>query len=284
MTPRLGTAATVSRNTGRAWAVVASSDNRIGRYPISSTLTFRWRLSGRQASARPCRAGARALTVPDGTVRSSVAAAGRSHARRLEPVVLRLRPVLDSWSPTTSTLSPGSIIRTSSRTATAGPTVASPRPIMTSVSATVWPQRTRAARRASRQLMRTVGCPPRWSRCGSGAGPPGPRRGRRRRPPSGRLSGSIQASIAWVSQVSLCHAARSWASAACNRSAQRSSVCSASFSLQPTSARRMLTAAGADEALAVAVVDIAQSAAADHGRELVTQADLAAHRPRSAPT
>ena len=37
---------------------------------------------------------------------------------------------------------------------------------------------------------------------------------------------------------------------------------------------RMLTAAGADEALAVAVVDVAQSAAADHGRELATRADL----------
>ena len=36
----------------------------------------------------------------------------------------------------------------------------------------------------------------------------------------------------------------------------------------------MLTAAGADEALAVAVVDVAQSAATDHGRELATRADL----------
>ena len=44
------------------------------------------------------------------------------------------------------------------------------------------------------------------------------------------------------------------------------------------SAVKMLTAAGADEALAVAVVDVAQSAAADHGRELVTNADLTAHR------
>ncbi len=33
---------------------------------------------------------------------------------------------------------------------------------------------------------------------------------------------------------------------------------------------RMLTAAGADETLAVAVVDVAQNAAADHGRELAT--------------
>ena len=39
-----------------------------------------------------------------------------------------------------------------------------------------------------------------------------------------------------------------------------------------------MTAAGADEALAVAVVDVAQSAAADHGRELATNADLTAHR------
>ena len=37
---------------------------------------------------------------------------------------------------------------------------------------------------------------------------------------------------------------------------------------------RMLTTAGADEALAVAVVDVAQNAAADHGRELTTRADL----------
>ena len=37
---------------------------------------------------------------------------------------------------------------------------------------------------------------------------------------------------------------------------------------------RMLTAGGADEALAVAVVDVAQSAAADHGRELTTRSDL----------
>ena len=36
---------------------------------------------------------------------------------------------------------------------------------------------------------------------------------------------------------------------------------------------RMLTAAGADEALAVAVVDVAQNAAADHGRELATRSD-----------
>ena len=36
----------------------------------------------------------------------------------------------------------------------------------------------------------------------------------------------------------------------------------------------MLTAAGADEALAVAVVDVAQNAAADHSRELTTRADL----------
>ena len=37
---------------------------------------------------------------------------------------------------------------------------------------------------------------------------------------------------------------------------------------------RMLTAAGADETLAVAVVDVAQNAAADHGRELSTRSDL----------
>lgn len=37
---------------------------------------------------------------------------------------------------------------------------------------------------------------------------------------------------------------------------------------------RTLTAAGADEALAVAVVDVAQNAAADRGRELSTRADL----------
>ena len=37
---------------------------------------------------------------------------------------------------------------------------------------------------------------------------------------------------------------------------------------------RMLTAAGAEEALAVAVVDVAQNAAADHGRELATRSDL----------
>ena len=37
---------------------------------------------------------------------------------------------------------------------------------------------------------------------------------------------------------------------------------------------RMLSAAGAEEALAVAVVDVAQNAAADHGRELATRADL----------
>lgn len=36
----------------------------------------------------------------------------------------------------------------------------------------------------------------------------------------------------------------------------------------------MLPVAGADEALAVAVVDVAQGAAADHGRELATRADL----------
>ena len=44
------------------------------------------------------------------------------------------------------------------------------------------------------------------------------------------------------------------------------------------SAVKTLTAAGADEALAVAVVDVARSAAADRGRELVTNADLTAHR------
>ena len=37
---------------------------------------------------------------------------------------------------------------------------------------------------------------------------------------------------------------------------------------------RMLTAAGASEDIAVAVVDVARAAAADHGRELVTRADL----------
>ena len=37
---------------------------------------------------------------------------------------------------------------------------------------------------------------------------------------------------------------------------------------------KTLTAAGANEALAVAVVDVAQNAAADHGRELTTRADL----------
>ena len=37
---------------------------------------------------------------------------------------------------------------------------------------------------------------------------------------------------------------------------------------------KMLTAAGAKEALAVAVVDVAQNAAADHGRELTTRSDL----------
>ncbi len=40
-------------------------------------------------------------------------------------------------------------------------------------------------------------------------------------------------------------------------------------------AMRMLTAAGAAEALAVAVVDVSQNAAADHGRELATRSDLA---------
>ena len=37
---------------------------------------------------------------------------------------------------------------------------------------------------------------------------------------------------------------------------------------------KTLTAAGADEVLAVAVVDVARNAAADHGRELATRADL----------
>ena len=37
---------------------------------------------------------------------------------------------------------------------------------------------------------------------------------------------------------------------------------------------RMLTSAGADEALAVAVVNVAQNAAADQGRELATRSDL----------
>ena len=37
---------------------------------------------------------------------------------------------------------------------------------------------------------------------------------------------------------------------------------------------RMLTTAGADEALAVAAVGVAQNAAADHGRELATRSDL----------
>ncbi len=37
---------------------------------------------------------------------------------------------------------------------------------------------------------------------------------------------------------------------------------------------RMLTAAGADETLAVAVVNVAQNAAADHGHELATRSDL----------
>lgn len=37
---------------------------------------------------------------------------------------------------------------------------------------------------------------------------------------------------------------------------------------------RMLTVAGADKTLAVAVVDVAQNAAADHGRELATRSDL----------
>ena len=37
---------------------------------------------------------------------------------------------------------------------------------------------------------------------------------------------------------------------------------------------RMLTAAGADETLAVAVVDVAQNAAADQGRELSPRSDL----------
>ena len=38
---------------------------------------------------------------------------------------------------------------------------------------------------------------------------------------------------------------------------------------------RMLTAAGADETLAIAMVDVAQNAAADHGRESSTRSDLA---------
>ncbi len=38
---------------------------------------------------------------------------------------------------------------------------------------------------------------------------------------------------------------------------------------------RTLIAAGAEEALAVAVVDVAQNAAADHGRKLTTCSDLA---------
>ena len=37
---------------------------------------------------------------------------------------------------------------------------------------------------------------------------------------------------------------------------------------------KMLTAAGADETLAVAVVDVAQNAAADHGPELATRSDI----------
>ena len=37
---------------------------------------------------------------------------------------------------------------------------------------------------------------------------------------------------------------------------------------------RMLTVAGADEAHAVVVVDVAQSAAADHGCDLTTRSDL----------
>ena len=37
---------------------------------------------------------------------------------------------------------------------------------------------------------------------------------------------------------------------------------------------RMLTAAGADEVLAVAVVDVAQNAAADHRTTLATRSDL----------
>ena len=41
---------------------------------------------------------------------------------------------------------------------------------------------------------------------------------------------------------------------------------------------KMLTAAGADEVLAAAVVDVAQDAAAGHGRELTTRADLDALR------
>lgn len=41
---------------------------------------------------------------------------------------------------------------------------------------------------------------------------------------------------------------------------------------------RQLTAAGADETLAVAVVDVAQNAAADQRRELTTRADLDHHR------
>ena len=36
----------------------------------------------------------------------------------------------------------------------------------------------------------------------------------------------------------------------------------------------MLTAVGADKAIAVAVADFARNAAADHGRELITCADL----------
>ena len=39
---------------------------------------------------------------------------------------------------------------------------------------------------------------------------------------------------------------------------------------------KTLTGAGASEAVAVAVVDVAQSAAAERGRELVTRADLQA--------
>ena len=44
--------------------------------------------------------------------------------------------------------------------------------------------------------------------------------------------------------------------------------------LDTHAAVKTLTAAGASEDIAVAVVDVAQAAAADHGRELVTRADL----------
>ena len=50
---------------------------------------------------------------------------------------------------------------------------------------------------------------------------------------------------------------------------------------------KMLTAAGADEALAAAVVDVAQDAAAGHGRELTTGEAAPTSMPcakRTAPT